>query len=100
MAKRKLRYNEMTDQGLRMLESKEYNKRMAKKFPVGEMVSQKYYPNYFGIVVSKPRVKRFRNDNIASYLDILWVVSGFYGNGEVWPISCDEIIVAKQKKVL
>jgi len=100
MANRKLRYDEMTDQGLRMLESKEHNKRMAQKFPVGEMITQKYYPDFFGIVVSKPRVKRFRNDTVESYVDILWVVNGFYGNGEVYEIGCSEIMIAKQKKVL
>ena len=83
-----------------MLETKRYTKEMEEKFPIGEMVTQKYHPNNVGLVASKPKSVRYKDGEIISYVDVLWITNYFYGNGETNSMCCDTIKIRKEKKVV
>lgn len=88
-------YKPLTSTGYKIRESREMSKEMEKKFPIGEMVTQKYHPNNVGLVTSKPRTTRLGDGDLLTQVDVLWIASSFYNDGEVCSISCSNIKVRK-----
>lgn len=82
-------------------ETKRVLRETSAKFPIGEMVYQKYYPKNIGIVVSHPSSFRTQNKKyLWVYVEVLWMTNSFYGDGETLRVRCSELMLKKGKKAL
>ena len=100
MAAKKRKYPFERSQGEKMRETKQAVKKLAEKFPIGEMVSQKYYPNNVGVIAGKPKSDRLTSEYVVYYIDVLWIKNSFYGDGQVYGTASTELKVYKPKKVV
>lgn len=88
--------------GRRISETKRINKELNKKFPIGTMVYQKYYPKYVGIIASTVASERsyFDADKLYSRIHVLWMHNKWYGDGVTVEVPVTDLMIRKEKKVL
>jgi hypothetical protein len=87
-------------QGDKLRETKEGLKKLAEKFPIGELVTQKYHPDCVGVIAGKPKSDRLSNEYVMYYIDVLWMKNKFFGNGEIHATVCTQLKIYKPKKVV
>ena len=80
-------------------ETKKLLREAEEKFPIGELVYEKYHPKNVGVVA--PRPSSFRSmRGVRVYVDVLWMTNKTYGDGEMVLYSCSRLMIKKTKKVL
>jgi hypothetical protein len=80
-------------------ETKKLLREAEEKFPIGELVYEKYHPKNIGIVASKPSSFRSMR-GVRIYVNVLWMTNKTYGDGEMVLYSCNRLMIKKTKKVL
>ena len=80
-------------------ETKKLLREAEEKFPIGELVYEKYHPKNVGVVASRPSSFRSMR-GVRVYVDVLWMTNKTYGDGEMVIYSCSRLMVKKTKKVL
>lgn len=89
---------DLRTKGEKIADTKRAKKEAAEKFPIGEMVKQKYV-NSVGIVASEP--KAYQSLRKTKYsIDVMWMHHEWHGSGVTEIVSVDNIIKFKQKKVV
>ena len=80
-------------------ETKKLLREAEEKFPIGELVYEKYHPKNVGVVASRPTSFRSMR-GVRVYVDVLWMTNKAYGDGEMVLYSCSRLMIKKTKKVL
>jgi hypothetical protein len=86
--------------GEKISETKQLIKKLSRKFPIGEMVSEKYQPDNVGLIAGKIIAKRQGEDYIHTVVDVLWITNKWYGDGQVHQYHVNALKVRKEKKVV
>ena len=86
--------------GEKISETKQLIKKLSKKFPIGEMVSEKWQPENVGLIAGKITAKRHGEDYIHTVVDVLWITNKWYGDGQVHQYHVNALKIRKEKKVV
>jgi len=86
--------------GQKISETKQLIKKLSEKFPIGEMVSEKYHPENVGLISGKIFAKRYSEEYIHAIVDVLWITNKWYGDGQVYQYHTNCLKVRKEKKVV
>lgn len=89
---------DLRTKGEKIADTKREKKEAAEKFPIGEMVKQKYV-NSVGLVASDP--KPYKSLRKTKFLvEVLWMHHDWYEPGTTEYVAVDKVIKFKQKKVV
>jgi hypothetical protein len=86
--------------GEKISETKQLIKKLSQKFPIGEMVSEKYHPDNVGIIAGKITAKRHAEEYINAVVDVLWITNKWFGDGQVRQYHVNALKIRKEKKVV
>jgi hypothetical protein len=70
-------------------ESHAVRKEACKQFGIGDLVQQKYFPKSFGIVISKPSVRRDDKYGLVpeAYISVMWMNHPYFYSNETIKIA-------------
>ena len=85
--------------GEKIADTKNSKKKVSDKFPIGQLVKQRYV-NSVGLISSKVSTQSSTEWGPSFYVDVLWMHHDQYDSGTVVSMFTDRLMIYKEKKVV